>query len=138
MEAPEVAAHSDASLDFEGNVAATGSLIVSPEVTRQLIRAVSEIRYLRDSSGSLVVPFLLSGQIPTLKPRADLRQMGKIFKEALSKLAAEKIRQAILEKLVSPKSAEEGEKPKSEARSPTEPTLEELLVEKGLDVLFGR
>ncbi len=138
MEAPEVAAHSDASLDFEGNVAATGSLIVSPEVTRQLIRDVSEIRYLRDSSGSLVVPFLLSGQIPTLKPRADLRQMGKIFKEALSKLAAEKIRKAILEKLVSPKSAEEGEKPKSEARSPTEPTLEELLVEKGLDVLFGR
>jgi len=138
METPEIATHSEASLDFDGNVAATGSLIVSPEVTRQLIRDVSEIRYLRDSSGSLVVPFLVSGQIPTLKPRADLRQMGKILKEALSKLAAEKIRKGILEKLVSPKSAEEDKKAKPDARSSAEPTLEELLVEKGLDVLFGR
>ncbi len=148
MKTEEVVAHSKGSLDFDGNIDATGSLIVSPEVTRQIIRDVSEVRYLTDASGSLVMPFYVSGQIPTLKPRADVRQMGKILKQALTKLAEEEIRKRILDGLrptndakkkseAMPKTLSSGSKAEA-ATTPGEPTLEELLVEKGLDLLFGR
>lgn len=148
IETEEVVAHSEGSLDFDGNIDATGSLIVSPEVTRQIIRDVSEIRHLTDASDSLVVPFYVSGQIPTLKPRADVSQMGKILKQALIKLAEEGIRKRILDGLRPTKDAKEKSEamPKTPssgssaeaATTPGEPTLEELLVEKGLDLLFGR
>ena len=141
-------------MDFEQRVDVTASLALSKALSADIIRAVKEMKYIANDEARLEVPFALAGVLPAVTPALDAHHIGTLIQRAATKAlqdkVQEKIQDTILDKLLPAK-----KKAKQEDRAPQKPAgpdqtqpasedqekapgLEELLIQKGLDSLFGR
>jgi hypothetical protein len=62
-------------IDLEQRMEWQATLFLSRKFTAELVRKHKNLRYAADARGRLVVPFVLKGKIPKLRPIPDLRKL---------------------------------------------------------------
>lgn len=118
-------------VSFGGKVDLRGTLTASQALSEELVRSVAELRPLLDGQGRMSVPFLMKGRLPEARPQPDLDHVvGKLGRSALES----GLQRIFGEGGSGSGKAEAGERG---AIGPT-PRLEEKLLRRGLDALFGR
>ena len=131
-------------MDFEQQVDVTASLALSKALSADLIRAVKETKYIANDEGRLEIPFALVGVLPAVTPALDARHIGTLIQRAAIKAlqdeVQEKVQEKILDKLLPSKKKVKQKNHASTAPEEQEkkPSLEEQLIQKGLDSLFSR
>lgn len=93
------------------------TLVMSPQLTQELMREHKNIRYLVDRQGRLSVPFRLEGTLPYVQPKPDL------------KVLAASIQKGSLSRSVEHDSEGEKEQKKKERQD---------WIQKGWEQLFGK
>ena len=123
-------------MDFEQQVDATASLTLSQALSSDLMRATKELRYIANAEDRVEIPFALTGVFPAVRPTLDAQQIGTLIQRAatraLQDVVQDKIQEKVLDKILPPKRKPESEEPERA------PSLEQQLLQKGLDTLFGR
>jgi hypothetical protein len=131
LAAREIDVRGEGWVSFGGKVDVAGTLTASTALSADLVRSVEELRPLLDDHERLRVPFLMKGRLPEVRPQPDLDHVvGKLGRSAL---------ESGLNRIFGGKDKDAGQ---AEARDqetigPT-PRLEEQLLRRGLDALFGR
>ena len=108
------------SVDFDGRVDFTATLVASERLTADVGARVKEARYLTDAAGRVAIPFRFVGKMPGVKPVPD--------PEWLARTVARGVVGKGLDKLLGAKERKPGSKERPERD----------LLRKGLDNLFGR
>jgi uncharacterized protein involved in outer membrane biogenesis len=108
------------SVDFDGRVDFTATLVASERLTADVGARVKEARYLTDDAGRVAIPFRFVGKMPGVKPVPD--------PEWLARMVARGVVGKGLDKLLGAKERQPGSKERPERD----------LLRKGLDGLFGR
>ena len=142
--------HATGRMDFDQQVDVTASLALSQALSSDIIRAVKEMKYLADNAGRLEIPVALSGVLPAVTPALDARHIGALIQRAATKALQDTVQEKILDKLLpSKKKGKQDDRASQQPAGPDQtqtaseeqekaPGLEELLIQKGLDSLFGR
>ncbi len=115
-------------MDFEQQVDATASLTLSQALSSDLMRATKELRYIANAEDRVEIPFALAGVFPAVRPTLDAQQIGALIQRA----ATRALQDVVQDKILPPKRKPESEEPEKA------PSLEQQLLQKGLDTLFGR
>ena len=123
-------------LAFDGTVDFRALLLLSQQLSQDIISRAKETKNLADDQGRIGIPFNLSGKLPGAKPKPDIGYIAR----AMQKGALERGLDRLLRKR-SPKGGPETSPSQEETPSPSQkkkkrsPT-EEIL--RGLEGLFGR
>ena len=133
-------------MDFEQQVDATASLTLSQTLSSDLMRVTKELRYIADAENRVEIPFALAGVFPAVRPTLDARQIGTLIQRAATRALQDVVQERILDTLRPSKKRQQdraAQQADSSDRTASEqpdkaPSLEEQLLRKGLDTLFGR
>ena len=133
-------------MDFEQQVDATASLTLSQTLSSDLIRVTKELRYIANAEDRVEIPFALAGVFPTVRPTLDARQIGTLIQRAATRALQDAVQEKILDTLRPAKKKQQdraAQQADGSDRTTSEqpdqaPSLEEQLLQKGLDTLFGR
>ncbi len=133
-------------MDFAQQVDATASLTLSQTLSSDLMRVTKELRYIANAEDRVEIPFALAGVFPAVRPTLDAQQIGTLIQRAATRAVHDVVQEKILDRLLPAKSkqqdraspqADSSDRTASE-QPDTAPSLEEQLLQKGLDALFGR
>ena len=133
-------------MDFEQQVDATASLTLSQTLSSDLMRVTNELRYIPNAEDRVEIPFALAGVFPAVRPTLDARQIGTLIQRAATRALQDVVQEKILDRLRPAKKKQQdraAQQADSSDRTASEqpdkaPSLEEQLLQKGLDALFGR
>lgn len=133
-------------MDFEQQVDATASLTLSQTLSSDLMRVTKELRYIADAEDRVEIPFALAGVFPAVRPTLDARQIGTLIQRAATRALQDVVQEKILDTLRPAKKKqqdraaqqEDGSDRTASEQPDKAPSLEEQLLQKGLDALFGR
>ncbi len=133
-------------MDFEQQVDATASLTLSQTLSSDLMRVTKELRYIANAEDRVEIPFALAGVFPAVRPTLDAQQIGTLIQRAATRALQDVVQEKILDRLRPAKKKQQdraAQQADSSDRTASEqpdkaPSLEEQLLQKGLDVLFGR
>ena len=132
-------------MDFEQQLNLNASLALSKALSTDMIQDVKELKYISNEDGRVEVPFSLLGVIPGVTPAPDAAFIGNLIQRAATKAIQENVQEKILDKLLpskkqeaSPESSDTTQAQTAPQEPEDTPRLEEQLLQKGLDSLFGR
>ncbi|MFQ5899656.1 MAG: AsmA-like C-terminal region-containing protein [Candidatus Methylomirabilia bacterium] len=116
-------------------------LVLSRQLSRDLIKDVKAIRYLANRQGRVEIPFVLAGTLPGVTPRPDLASVSGRVQRGMLGRGLEELQKGVFKRLLpppqqAPEQGRESVAPPSAPESPEKRPEEELL--KGLKRLFGR
>lgn len=114
---PDYSIHGEGWIGFDKATEWNATLVMSPQLTQELMREHKNVRYLLDRLGRLSVPFRLEGNLPYVQPKPDLKGLAASIQRGLLQRGRER--------------ALEGAK---------EQKKKERLdwIQKGLEQLFGK
>ncbi len=133
-------------VDFTQQVDATASLTLSQPLSSDLMRVAKELRYIADAENRVEIPFALAGIFPAVRPTLDAQQVGTLIQRAATRALQDVVQEEILDRLL-PARRKQQDRATQQAngadRTASEqpdkaPRLEEQLLQRGLDALFGR
>ena len=133
-------------MDFEQQVEATASLTLSQTLSSDLMRVTKELRYIANAEDRVEIPFALAGVFPAIRPTLNAQQIGSLIQRAATRALQDVVQEKILDTLRPSKKKQQertAQQADSSDRTAAEqpdkaPSLEEQLLQKGLDALFGR
>lgn len=70
-------------IGFDSSMGWNATLFLSPPFTKELMRNHKNIRFLVDKKGRLIVPFRLSGPLPKLEPKPDIKRLASLIQRGL-------------------------------------------------------
>ena len=132
-------------MDFAQQVDATASLTLSQALSSDLMRSTKELRYIANAEDRVEIPFALAGVFPAVRPTLDARQIGTLIQRAATRALQDVVQEKVLDRLLPAKKkrqdraaqqADDSDRTASEQPDKA-PSLEEQLLQKGLDALFG-
>ncbi|MGH8008577.1 MAG: AsmA family protein, partial [Candidatus Binatia bacterium] len=142
----------DRTLDFRAH------LVMSQKLSDDIVDEVKQVKYILEQ-GRLVIPFALAGALPGVKPKPDVQYVGELLKQAVVRRGTEELQKRVLDKFLPRREpplgegeptepeqqaegqpAEPGQQPEDQPAEPEPPrrSLEEELLRKGIEGLFGR
>ncbi|MFQ5960248.1 MAG: AsmA family protein [Candidatus Methylomirabilales bacterium] len=133
MAAADWAVRGKGWMTLDQTLALQARLVLSQQLSTDLIKDVKEFRYLADRQGHVVIPFALTGTLPGVKPIPDLAYVaGRLVSGTLFKQPAPPPRETPQTEQKSPASPPPAQ--------PTEPkkTSPEEQFRKSLERIFGR
>lgn len=119
--------------DFERRVDVRGVVRFSPQLSADIAGAVREIRLLFNKNNELEIPFVLSGELPNVRPRPDTAYLTKALQRGLLQRGAEEFQQ-----LFGPRDRKAPADQIPEEKRELRRESPEELIRKGLEGLFGR
>ena len=127
-------------MDFDQQVDLSATLALSKVLSADIIKDVKKIRYVANEEGRLELPFALRGIMPGVTPAPDAAYLGTLLQRAVTNALQERLLDKLLptKKEDSPQQKDSGAGQTGEASQEKEKSLEEQLLQKGLDSLFGR
>ncbi len=133
-------------MDFAQQVDATASLTLSQALSSDLMRVTKELRYIANAEDRVEIPFALAGVLPAVRPTLDAQQIGTLIQRAATRALQDVVQEEILDRLLPAKRKQQdraAQQADSSDRTASEqpdkaPSLEQQLLQKGLDALFGR
>ena len=118
------------SLDKGVNV--DGVLNLSEQFSNDLIANADFVKYLRNNKNQIQIPFNLSGILPNVSPKPDLSFVAKSLQGAAIDRGKEELEKQIIDKIIPKK--DDPDSKSTDSGKETEPkSLEEELIQKGLD-----
>jgi uncharacterized protein involved in outer membrane biogenesis len=120
--------------DFDRKVDFRSTIHFSRRLSADIAQSAREARYLLDNQGQLLMPFVLSGRMPNVKPKPDLNYLGQMMQRGFVRRGAEELQNRFFGRN-SPSDEKESEPPdaKKKKRAPAED-----LIRRGLEGLFRR
>ena len=76
-------------IGFDSSMGWDANLFLSRPLTDELRQSHNNIRYLSDKKGRLTVPFRLTGSLPRMEPKPDLKTLAGIVQEGLKRATNE-------------------------------------------------
>lgn len=131
-------------LDFDQRLDLRAQLILSQKLSTDIADDVKAAKYIVNEQGRVEIPFALAGTLPSVTPRPDLAYVGRLLQRAALRRGAEELEEKVFKKILPRSKAAPGVDDEGAASAPppeSEPpkrSLEEELLRKGLDKLFGR
>ena len=124
----------DGWADFDRRVDFRGVVRFSPELSGDMAGAVRQIRLLFNKNNELEIPFILTGQMPNVRPRPDTSYLTKSLQRGLVQRGSEELQQQLFgtRERNAPDDRQQDERRQQRQSSP------EDLIRKGLEGLFGR
>ena len=127
-------------LDFDQHVDLKATISLSKTLSADIIKGTKEIKYIANEEDRLELPFTLRGIMPGVTPTPDVAYLGTLLQRA----ATNALQERLLDKFL-PTKREDTQQQKAsgvgqtgEASQEKKPSLQEQLIQKGLDSLFGR
>lgn len=114
---PDFNIHAEGWLGLDKTMKWNGTLVMSPQLTQELIQEHKNVRYLTDREGRLAIPFRLEGILPHVQARPDIQALSEMILKGLGQKG----------------SARTGEDDKDSKKK----TRREL-IQKGMEQLFGK
>ena len=84
VSARDWAVHGKGVITFAQHADLAATLVASERLTRDIVDAFAEARYLTDDVGRLAIPFRLAGVLPTLRPKPDEDFLGRVLRKAMT------------------------------------------------------
>ena len=127
-------------MDFDQKVDLSATLALSKSLSADIIKDVKQIKYIANEEGRLELPFALRGIMPGVTPAPDTAYVGTLLQRAATNALQEKVLDKLLptKKEDTPQQKDPSVGQTGEAPQEKEKSLEEQLLQKGLDSLFGR
>ena len=127
-------------MDFDQQVDLSATLALSKALSADIIKDVKEIKYIANNEGRLELPFALRGIMPGVTPAPDAAYLGTLLQRAATNALQERLLDKLLptKKEDTPQQKASGVGQTGEASQEKKPSLQEQLIQKGLDSLFGR
>jgi hypothetical protein len=91
LAAQDYAIRADGTVGLDLTTDLTATLTASPKLSRSLIAEVGALRHLTDGTGAVVIPFRLTGTLPSAKPKPDLAAIGVALQKGLVGSLGEKL-----------------------------------------------
>ena len=142
--------HGKGWTDFNQQLDLNAFLALSKSLSADIVKDVKELKYITNDEDRLEVPFALLGVIPGVTPAPDASYVGTLIQRAATKALQDNVQEKILDKLLPSKKknsepgtasqeATQSEQTQATSEEQEQPaSLEEQLLQKGLDSLFGR
>ncbi len=81
-------------IGFDSSMGWDADLSLSRPLTRELTRSHKNIRYLANKKGRLAVPFGLTGSLPRMEPKPNLKRLAGLIQEGLNQATKEEATKA--------------------------------------------
>jgi uncharacterized protein involved in outer membrane biogenesis len=134
MAAAEFNVRGNGWVDFNRRIDFPATLLFSQRLSSDLTQAAREVKYLLNKQGQLEIPMSLSGRLPNVKPRPDVRFLGQVAQRGFLQKGAGELQDRFFGRNQSPL-REEGAP--DENRQNKRNSTEEL-IRRGLESLFKR
>ena len=121
------------SLDKGVNV--NGVLNLSEQFSDDLIANAGFVKYLRNNENQIQIPFNLSGILPNVSPKPDLSFVVKSLQGAVIDRGKEELEKRIIDKIM-PKKDDPDSQSADDGKETEPKSLEEELIQKGLDKIL--
>ncbi len=97
-----------------------GQLLLSPQLSADLISSTKVLKFLADRQGRVEIPFTLSGTLPSVTPKPDLEYVARLVQRGLAQQGVEELTKGLLKKK---KPSPPPQEPTQEGQaSPSQPT----------------
>jgi AsmA protein len=121
-------------VDFNRKVDFQSTINFSQPLSADLAKSAREVKYLLNDQGQLEMPFVLSGRMPHVKPKPDMKHLGRMVQRGFLRKGAEELQNRFL-------GGNESSAQKDEASGDTKnkkKSSTEELIRRGLEGLFRR
>ncbi len=129
-------------LDYDQTVDFQGQLILAKELSQDIQDGVRLAGLLSNDQGRIALPFALRGSLPGAKPVPDIAAIARRVQRGLVSQGVEALQDKVLDKILPPTVARDGETQDGRDDAPADPVRpEDVLREglrEGLKGLFGR
>jgi uncharacterized protein involved in outer membrane biogenesis len=134
MSAAEFMVHGSGWVDFSRRIDFPATVLFSRAVSADLTQSAREVKYLLNKHGQLEIPMTLSGRLPNVKPRPDVKFLGQVAQRGFFQKGVEELQNRYLGRNESP-IPEEGapDENKRRKRNSTEEA-----IRRSLESLFKR
>jgi uncharacterized protein involved in outer membrane biogenesis len=134
MSAAEFMVQGSGWVDFTRRIDFPATLIFSQRLSADLAQSAREVKYLLNKQGQLEIPMALSGRLPNVKPRPDVKFLGQVAQRGFLQKGVEELQNRFLGRGESPGRQENAPaETKQRKRNSTEDA-----IRKGLESLFKR
>jgi hypothetical protein len=123
-------------LDFDRRVDFGAVLMFSQRLSADLAGSAREVKYIFNDQGRLEIPFVLKGQLPSVKPKPDMSYVGKLLQRGMMQRGLDELRKRFGPKESTPKEGEAT--PEQQQQQQPKKSPAEELIRRGLEGLFGR
>ena len=134
MSAAEFIVQGNGWVDFKRRIDFPATLIFSQRLSADLAEAAREVKYLLNKQGQLEIPMNLSGRLPNVKPRPDVKFLGQVAQRGFLDKRVEELQNRYLGRDQRPLREEDG---RDGNRQKKRDSTEEL-IRRGLESLFKR
>jgi hypothetical protein len=134
MSAAEFIVQGNGWVDFKRRIDFPATLIFSQRLSADLAEAAREVKYLLNKQGQLEIPMNLSGRLPNVKPRPDVKFLGQVAQRGFLDKRVEELQKRYLGRDQRPLREEDG---RDGNRQKKRDSTEEL-IRRGLESLFKR
>lgn len=134
VSAAEFIVHGNGWVDFNRRIEFPANLVFSQRLSADLTQAAREVKYLLNKQGQLEIPMNLSGRLPNVKPRPDLKFLGQVVQRGFVQKGVEELENRFFGRN-RPSGSEEAapDQNKQKKRNSTED-----VIRRGLESLFKR
>jgi len=122
----------DGWVSLDKGVKVNGVLNFSEQFSDDLIANAGFVKYLRNNKNQIQIPFDLSGILPNVSPKPDLSFVAKSLQGAAIDRGKEELEKKIIDKII-PEIDDADSKSSEEGKETESKSLEEELIQKGLD-----
>ncbi|MCH7570437.1 MAG: hypothetical protein IH919_07715, partial [Deltaproteobacteria bacterium] len=75
---------------FDKTMRWNATLALSSQLTQELIEKHRNVRYMVNGQGILGVPFKLSGTLPNVRPKPDIRRLANLIQKGMLRKGVER------------------------------------------------
>lgn len=129
-------------LDYDQTVDFQGQLILAKELSQDIQDGVQLASLLSNDQGRIALPFALRGSLPGAKPVPDIAAIARRVQRGLVSQGVEALQDKVLDKILPPTAARDGETQDGRDDAPADPVRPEDVLREGLREglrgLFGR
>jgi hypothetical protein len=134
MSAAEFVVQGNGWVDFTRRIDFPATLTFSRRLSADLVQSAREVKYLLNKQAQLEVPMSVSGRLPNVKPRPDLKFLGQVAQHGFVQKGVEELQNRYFGRNQSPLREEnEPGETREKKRNSTEDA-----IRRGLESLFKR
>jgi AsmA-like C-terminal region len=121
-------------VDFTRRIDFPATLTFSRRLSADLTQSAREVKYLLNKQGQLEIPLSISGRLPNVKPKPDMKNLGQVAQRGFLHQGVEELQNRYLGRNESPSREDP---PPSEGGQKKRNSTEDA-IRRGLESLFKR
>ncbi len=132
LKATDYLVKGDGSIGLDKGVDVNGQIRMSEKFSNDLIANAEFIKYLRNDNNEIIIPFDLKGLLPNVSVKPDLTFVANKLKGAAIDRGKDELQKRVIDKII-PKTTNPDSESTDNTQGTTIKSIEEDLIQKGLD-----